>query len=416
MNSLSPITYCKRCCYPSNHPLYLTFEDGICSGCLVHEEKDQIEWQPKLEELKKLVNQYRTRADYDCIVPVSGGQDSYFVVHVVRNILGLNPLLVSFNRLYNTKIGISNLEKLRTRLGCDIISYQPNPEHVKSIARATLAQFGSFHWYQLAGHTVFPVQIAARMKIPLIIWGAHQGVDQVGMFSHHDKVEMSRRYRHEHDLMGFEPEDLVDSHPSLSEAKLASIFYPKDEVLYREGIRGIYLNNYIRWDSKAQHELMIRLYGFETQKQARTFDTYHDIHCAHYNGVHDLIKYIKFGYSKVTDQVCREIRLKRLSREQGLEIIQRYQNQRCEDVTLFEQYFGVTVPEVIKCQAVDSRLWHDRSPIQWYEDLVTQNQPKDPISFLQTTTRSGPLSTQTLARGWAPDFVQPAAKQVKELA
>ena len=68
---------------------------------------------------------------------------------------------------------------------------------------------GSIYWHCIAGQTVFPVQIACKFKIPLIIWGAHQGVDQVGMFSHTDEVEMTRKYRKEHDLMGYEAEDLL---------------------------------------------------------------------------------------------------------------------------------------------------------------------------------------------------------------
>ena len=79
---------------------------------------------------------------------------------------------------------------------------------------------GSVYWHCLAGQTVFPVQIAARFKIPLVIWGHHQGLDQVGMFSHTDEVEMTRKYREEHDLMGVEAEDLAARSELLSEEDL----------------------------------------------------------------------------------------------------------------------------------------------------------------------------------------------------
>jgi hypothetical protein len=84
-----------------------------------------------------------------------------------------------------------------------------NPETVKKITRATIRKMGSIYWHCIAGQTVYPVQVAVKFKIPLIIWGAHQGLDQVGMFSHLDEVEMTRKYRKEHDLMGFEAEDLI---------------------------------------------------------------------------------------------------------------------------------------------------------------------------------------------------------------
>ncbi|MEI2676960.1 MAG: hypothetical protein V9G29_03365 [Burkholderiaceae bacterium] len=66
---------------------------------------------------------------------------------------------------------------------------------MKKITRATLRDFGSDYWHCLAGQTVFPVQTAVRYRIPLILWGAHQGLEQVGMYSHEDEVEMTRRHR-----------------------------------------------------------------------------------------------------------------------------------------------------------------------------------------------------------------------------
>ena len=115
--------------------------------------------------------------------------------------------------------------------------------------------------------STFPVQIAVNLKIPLIIWGAHQGVDQVGMFSHTDEVEMTRKYRKEHDLMGFEAEDMISEKNEIFERDMAKNFYPSDKDIETIGVRGIYLNNYIRWDSKIQHESMITKYNYETLLQ-----------------------------------------------------------------------------------------------------------------------------------------------------
>jgi len=228
---------------------------------------------------------------------------------------------VSYNRFYNTPIGIKNLENLRTRFGCDIITHTPDIRDIKLLIAACLNKMGSFHWPNLAGETVFPVQTSVRLKIPLIIWGANQGLDQVGMFSHYDFVEMTRRYRREHDLLGFEAEDLVDSLPDFTEKRLFPYFYPQDKTLREVGTRGIYLNNFFRWDSKAQHEKMMNWYGYLTKSQEKTFNHYEDVHCSYYSNVHDYIKYCKWGYGKVQDHVAREIRLKRLSHDAALRFI-----------------------------------------------------------------------------------------------
>jgi hypothetical protein len=217
-----------------------------------------------------------------------------------------------------------------------------NPEIVKKITRATIRRFGSIYWHCIAGQTVYPVQTAVKLKIPLIIWGAHQGVDQVGMFSHLDEVEMTRKYRKEHDLMGYEAEDLVNEFDNISINDIKQFKYPDDKEIERVGVRGIYLNNYIRWDSREQHELMIKKYNYQTDFQNRTFDSYNDIDCWNYSDLHDYIKFLKFGYGKVVDHACREIRLKKLTRKKALELVKKYVYKKPINSKLFFEWLGVT--------------------------------------------------------------------------
>jgi N-acetyl sugar amidotransferase len=343
--------YCKRCLYPENHPLNITFDEhGVCSGCRTHEEKDALDWGGRKEKLASIFDGFRSRSRhaYDCIIPVSGARDSYFIVHVVKNIFKMHPLLVTYNKQYNTKMGIRNLAYLQAILGCDLISCTVSPEKVKRITRESLRQRGSIYWHCLAGTTVFPVQTAVKLKIPLIVWGAHQGCDQVGMFSHLDEVEMTRKYRKEHDLMGLEAEDLVSGGNGITMEDMKQYIYPHDKELESVGVRGIYLNNYIRWDSKAQHELMIRTYGYETMRQQRTFDTYNDVDCFHYSGTHDYIKFLKWGYGKATDHASREIRLKRMTREDGIAMVRKYANVYPEDLPLFLKWIGMREDEFFR--------------------------------------------------------------------
>ena len=341
------MAYCVRCLYSDDHPLGLLLdEDGLCSGCKIHEEKDSIDWAERFERLQNIVTDYRSKTglNYDCIVPITGARDSYFIVDTVIRRLGLNPLLVSYNRHYNTAIGHRNIAYLRTIFDCDYYQLTLSPQLVKRIIHSTLERFGSFHWHAIAGQTVFPVQCAVRLKVPLIIWGAHQGIDQVGMYSHLDEVEMSRRYRKDHDLMGTEPEDMVSEAHGLPERDLLKLFYPDDREIQKVGIRGIYLGNFIRWDSKAQHENMIDRYGYQTFNQRRTFDTYNDVDCMHYSGLHDLVKYRKLGYGKAVDHATREIRLKRLSRYQAIKLVLEYESKVPGDCNQFFNWLEISEP------------------------------------------------------------------------
>lgn len=341
---LNNIQSCKRCLYTTSHPLGITIdEEGICSGCRIHEEKDTLDWDDRWTKLEELVSPYRVKSGktYDCIVPVTGANDSYYIVYLVKERLGLNPLLVTYNKYFNTPLGIRNLANLRIRFNCDILYQNVNPISVKKITRTTLREFGSIYWPCLAGQTVFPVQTAVRYKVPLIIWGAHQGVEQVGMFSHEHEVEMTRRYRKDHDLMGNEADDLLSIFDTLSEDDIWQYRYPDDASLHEVGVRGIYLGNYVRWDPKAQHEKMVSMFGYKGAAFSRTFDTYDHVDCYNFMSLHDYIKLIKHGYSKVTDHACREIRHGRLTRDQGKALVQFYQSQPTGHTDLFCEWLGV---------------------------------------------------------------------------
>jgi hypothetical protein len=179
------------------------------------------------------------------------------------------------------------------------------------------------------------------------------------MFSHLDEVEMTRKYRKDHDLMGLEAEDLLAQSDGLTEQDLQAYYYPHDKEISKVGVRGIYLGNYIRWDTKAQHEKMIEMYGYESAPQQRTFDTYNDVDCQHYSGLHDHIKFLKWGYGKVVDHATRELRFRRLSREQALDLVRQYQSVPPADLQLFLDWIGIderTLNEWVDRHR-DPRVW-----------------------------------------------------------
>jgi N-acetyl sugar amidotransferase len=337
------VIYCKNCLYDSSHALGISFDNNyICSGCQIHLEKDSLNWIKKFDELKKIIKNYRSKKNYyDCIVPVDGSHDSFFIVHVVKNILKLNPLLVTYNKYFNTKLGIYNLSNLRIKFDSDILFQNVNPNKVKKITKYTLTEFGNIYWHCIAGQTVFPVQISIKYKIPLIIWGAHQGIEQVGMFSYNDEVEMTRRYRKDHDLFGKEAEDLITSYNNLNFDDIQDYIYPSFKEINSVGTRGIYLSNYIRWDPKKQNELMIKKYNYKTKFFNRTFDKYEYVDCFNYMGIHDILKQYKHGYSKVTDQASREIRFGRLKRKDAEIIVNYFQSQKIEYEDNFCEWIGI---------------------------------------------------------------------------
>ena len=364
--------YCQRCLYPKNHPIGICLdEDGVCSGCRIHEEKDNIDWSKKKDELGSLFSQYKDRPNsfYDCVIPVTGNSDSFFVVDTVKNKYGLNPLLVTYNTQFNTKVGIRNLARLITELDCDHLMLTISPALAKKVTKIAMHKLGDIYWHILAGSQTFPVQVATKFEIPLVIWGVNGWLDQVGMFSHHDRVEMTKKVRKEHGLRSMDVDELFEGENELTWKDKQPFTYPSDVQLEKSRVRGIYLGNFVRWDAQQQTEDMIEKYGYETMTQSRTFNTYESIYCQNNAGVHDYIKFLKFGYGKVTDHASRDIRLKRLSREEGIKLVQKFESE-FDDVNLqlFLNWIDLTEEEFYKIinSFRDPLIWSKNENGEYY--------------------------------------------------
>ena len=164
-----------------------------------------------------------------------------------------------------------------------------------------------------------------QYDVPLIIWGEEGFSELVGMHNLDDFVEFTKKKRQEHMMRGFEPEDLLEEPDCpLTRYDLAPFFYPPDEEIERVGVRGIYLSNYVPWNAREQAEFVIRELGFESaQQRDRTFNIYAKTDDIHANGLHDYLKYLKFGYGRATDDAANEIRHGRMTREQGIDMVVR---------------------------------------------------------------------------------------------
>jgi N-acetyl sugar amidotransferase len=326
--SQRPYLQCRACLYDSRHPFGLTFDEtGLCSGCITHAEKTSLDWHARFSILKRLVQPHRAReGNYDCVIPIRGTAEYFYLVDVVKNQLGLNPLLVAFNSQFNSTAGIQNLDLIRDTFDCDILLKTQSPQIYRKLMRETLSRFGSVHWPFLAGHTVWPVRVAVQHKIPLVIWPVHQPTEQVGMFSYVDENEMTRRSRHEHDLMCVEAKELATGEALLKDEDILTSMYPSDRELADAGVRGIYLSNYLPWDRRKYSEDAVCRFGAQAADCPSTFDTYDHVDNLVYMSVHDTIKRRKLGYGRVRDHLCQEIRFGRITRSNAI-VIETYYDQ-----------------------------------------------------------------------------------------
>jgi N-acetyl sugar amidotransferase len=391
--------------YPENTQPHILFDDdGICSGCRVHESRKKINWEDRKEQLAELLEEYKEKARgqeaaYDCIIPVSGGKDSHFQTDLIKNEYGLDPLLVTYNHAFNTRIGMRNLRNLVEKFGCDLIRYTSNPESIRRIAQYMVRKTGDFTWHYHSGITTFPIQAAVKYEIPLIIWGEEGYRDKAGMYNVDDMVEFTQKQRQEHEMRGFEPQDVLDDPESekwgITRTDLAPFVYPSDSAIEQVGVRGLYLDNYISWDSHLQTVDMINRFDFGTyplgcHQSGRTFLNYSEIDDAT-NGVHDYMKFLKFGYGRATDHVSREIRHGRMTREEGIELVKRYDPQRPKDFEFVLDFLDMSEQEFLESieHLRDSRIWEQDEDGKWYRKDSVENHVEEPgVDAAQLSERS----------------------------
>ncbi|MEK9968296.1 MAG: N-acetyl sugar amidotransferase [Ferrovibrio sp.] len=380
--------YCKRCVYPANARPGIVFDDeGVCSGCRLIESRPSIDWQGREKMLCELLDGYKAsqRAKgnpYDCIVPVSGGKDSTYQTWLMRTRYGMNPLLVTYNHAFNTPLGLRNLANLIKQTDSNLLRFTTPPGAAIRIAKYMLKKVGDVTWHYHAGIQTFPIRAAVQYDIPLIVWGEEGYSELVGMHNHDDFVEFTKKKRQEHSMRGFEPEDLLDEPDCpLSPYDLAPFFYPSDEDLERVNVRGIYLSNYIPWNARAQTEFIIDNLSFETsQGRERTFNLYDKLDDIHANGLHDYLKYLKFGYGRATDDAATEIRHGRMSREEGIRMVQKHDHVRPHDMDIFLREAGMTEQDLLDMVEPmrDPAIWEKLSDGSWRAKDHVANHMSDP--------------------------------------
>jgi N-acetyl sugar amidotransferase len=370
--------YCTRCVYPSFAAAVATFDDeGVCTGCRVNEAKQQIDWADRREELEEILEEHRSRdgSNYDCLIPVSGGKDSHYQTYVITQEFGLRPLLVTYHGNNYLPEGLRNLRNLRERFGCDHIFFSPNVQALKKLNRLCFRMMGDMNWHAHCGIFTYPVQIAVKHRIPLIIWGEHGFTDLAGMFSLNDRIEMTAKFRLEHAQRGYDWHDMVEETEGLTPQDLLWARYPSDEELADVGVRGIYLGNYVDWEANTQTEKMVRDWGFEQAAEPfeRTYRRMSNLDDMHENGIHDYLKYVKFGYGRGTDHSCKDVRSGHMTRDEAIAMVERYDHVKPRrDLERWLEYVGMTEEEFDETADTfrDPRVWAKDSSGEWVKDSI----------------------------------------------
>ncbi|MHA1344069.1 MAG: N-acetyl sugar amidotransferase, partial [Promethearchaeota archaeon] len=300
-------------------------EEGICHMCQVEERKDSIDWDKRFKELEEKCDKYRgINGDwYDCVIAVSGGKDSHYQTHVMKELMNMNPLLVTVEDNFTmTKAGIHNLKNISREFGCDIISLKPNIKTQKIIMRYTFEKYGKPTYYIDALIYSFPIHMAIRLNIPLVVYGENINYEYGGT---QDQETYSALEQFYNDVAyGIPIEELMLD--GIMEKDLNFLKYPTIEEMKEANLDPIYLSYYVRWDDY-KHYLFAKSRGFkDLSKEWRRSHMIEDWVQVDTMGylVHAWMKYPKFGHASATDMAARLVKTGVLTREKAIKLVKKH--------------------------------------------------------------------------------------------
>lgn len=340
---------CTRCLIPETHETIIFDAEGVCNVCRQQEvKKELINWDKRKTELLELIETYRGKYSHDCIVPFSGGKDSTFTLYHLVKEYKLKPLVVQFDHGFLRPTLQENNIRTFKKLGVDVISFRPNWHVVRKLMLESLKRKGDFCWHCHTGIFSYPMQIAVKFNIPLLLWG-EPSAEYTSYYTYDEIEEVDEKRFNRSTNLGITADDMIGMIEGVEARDLDPFRYPALRELKRVGVRSVCLGSYIPWDVRSQVELIKNELGWqgdEVEGVAPTFP-YEKIEC-YMQGVRDYLKFIKRGYSRTAHNASIDIRNERMTREEGMRLMQEYDGKRPESLDLFLKYTGIEEDEFME--------------------------------------------------------------------
>ena len=311
--------FCKKCIMPNTRPGITFNKDGICIACEHHEIKKNIDWKERSDELRKLCDKYRRKnpRDYDCIIAVSGGKDSHYQVYIMKELMDMNPLLVSVEDYFTmTKAGERNIKNISETFGCNIFSFKPNRKAGKIISQLMFEKYGRPLWYVDRFIYTVPLHVAAKFSIPLVVYGENVSYEYGGI---EDKETYSAKTQINN---GVAPTvdftELINA--GVSEKDLAFLDSPSKADIDR--LDPIYLSYFIEWNAQRNYEFA-KSRGFVDLRnewdRANHIENFNQIDSVGYL-INAWMKFPKYGHAYATDYAARWVRYGLLTRKEAVRL------------------------------------------------------------------------------------------------
>jgi N-acetyl sugar amidotransferase len=371
-NTECNVSLCTKCVIPVTNES-ATFDDcGVCSVCHQIEHKATgIDWDDRMQQLDELIASHRGKYDYDCIVPFSGGKDSTYTLWYLVTVKKLKCLVVSFDHGFYRPGIIDTRRRTLKKLGQDYIQFTPNWQLVRKLMFESLRRRGDFCWHCHTGIFSYPMHVAVKWNIPLLFWGEPTG--EYASFYSYDEVEEVNEERFNRfvnlgitaeDMTGMLDNSISDFQPDPRDFKPYT--YPTRKELRDLKCESVLLGHYIPWDVKKQVDIIkseLDWRGDEVEGVPPEYD-YEKVECM-MQGVRDYLKFLKRGIGRTNHLVGIDIRNDRMSREDGIKLMNEYDGRRPASLDVFLQFLGITEQEfedIAREHVVAPHEWQNETP------------------------------------------------------
>lgn len=355
------VIFCKKCVISNQRPRIQFDEEDVCNACRYAERKKNVDWKKRDEELRRTLDRFRSKnGSHDVIVPCSGGKDSAWAAHSLKNEYGMNPLTVTWAPHIYTDIGWKNFQTF-IHSGFDNILGTPDGQIHRQLTKLAFETIAEPFQPFITGVHAFPMQMAVRYNIPLIVFGENAECEYGGDQKNenrpgHDLV--SDLQKHYFSSMG------PDTWPNydIPAEKLHFYQVPPLEDMQRVGLECQYFGYYKKWIPQENYYYAAQHTGFEANPDGRSEGTYSKYASLddQIDGVHYWLMWLKFGIGRCTSDAAHEVRDGHLTREEAAALVQKY------DGEFPAKYFHVFLDY---CDITEDRFWKIvdkfRSPHLW---------------------------------------------------
>jgi N-acetyl sugar amidotransferase len=343
------IRFCIKCLQPDTRPNIKFDNDGVCPPCNYAEVMKEVDWTERRSHLDEIIGfgKNNSHSGYDCIIGVSGGKDSTRQAVFVKEELNMNPLLVSLNYPPEqmTDRGAHNISNMIS-LGFDTITIGPAPRTWKKLMREGFIKYGN--WARSTELSLFSSvpRLAVAYQIPLIFWGENPALTLGEQCNNSDGYD-GGNMKNGNTLGGGKFDWLLEN--GLTPADILQYKYPADDEMSRAGLRIVYVGYFMdQWTKldngnfAATHGLRIRNENPSQMGDILGVDSLDEDWVI----LNQMIKYLKFGFGKVTEIVSEEIRYRNMDRSTAIELVKRYDGT-CSDSNIesFCKFIDITVAD-----------------------------------------------------------------------